>query len=126
MPTDIIREDKIRVYSSVINANKGTIVGNSTLDALKFTTKIINNKKTKFRFICVSETWLNQDSISYSSIDGYNAEHSVRNVGCIGGGASVYVYHTISYGHRTDLSMLEPDIESCFIEVVAGISPKNY
>ena len=72
---------------------------------------------TNFKFICITESWLNEDSIPYSSIEGYNAEHSVRDVGSIGGGASVYVHHAISYAHRPDLSMLEPGIESCFIEV---------
>ena len=73
--------------------------------------------QTDFKFVCVSETWFNQDTISFASIDGYNSEHSIRSPGLMGGGVSIYIHNSIDYSHRADLSIFESDIETCFIEV---------
>ena len=73
--------------------------------------------ETDFKFVCVSETWFSQDTITYASIEGYNSEHSVRNPGHMGGGVSIYVHNSVDYIHRSDLSSVESDLETCFIEV---------
>ena len=70
-----------------------------------------------FKFVCISETWLNQDIVQFASLDDYNSEHSMRDTGQKGGGVSIYVHNTINYSHRTDLSVVNPDLETCFIEV---------
>ena len=41
----------------------------------------------------------------------------MRDTGQKGGGVSIYVHNTINYSHRTDLSVVNPDLETCFIEV---------
>ena len=81
----------------------------------------------QFKVIGVSETWLNDDLISYANIDQYNCEHTIRPPGHIGGGVSIYVHDSIDFIKRSDLSVANHDIETCFIEIDKSVFslPKN-
>ena len=83
--------------------------------------KLIGHFKTlntTFKVFGITETWLDQNSISFAKFDSYNSEHSVRKIGDIGGGASIYIHEAIDYTSRSDLSCNDSFIESCFIEMI--------
>ena len=71
----------------------------------------------KFKFIGVSETWLNNNNSHLYSIDGYTNVHQVRN-DKRGGGVSLFIDQDVKYKERFDLNEVMRDkTESVFIEV---------
>ena len=69
-----------------------------------------------FKIIGFSETWLSEINSQNYTLSGYNIENNFR-INKSGGGVSVCVRHDIEYRLRNDLSLLNSNLESIFIEI---------
>jgi len=82
----------------------------STLNALNFT----------FPIICLSETWLTVNNKDSVDLPGYNHEGRVR-LKKSRGGVSIFIRDQLSYKVRSDLSHMDDEIESIFIEIERSV-----
>ena len=79
------------------------------LDTLQFT----------FKLIGLTETWLDKNNQDLYSIPGYNMINNFRQESK-GGGVSVLRHESLVHKERTDLSLMNDDIECVFTEVHIG------
>ena len=70
----------------------------------------------EFSIIGISETWLSESTVSCYQISGYNSEHLYRT-SKRGGGVSIFIKTNIKYTRRTDLDIINDNIEAIFIEI---------
>ena len=70
-----------------------------------------------FAVIGISETWLNDMHDPLIQIPNYAIEGTCRQ-SKRGGGVALYVQEDLMYKIRNDLSSNNPDIDSCFIELI--------
>merc|ERR1711895_125947 len=70
----------------------------------------------EFSIIGISKTWLTANNESCYNISGYNSEHLYRNSER-GGGVSIFIKANIKYKRRTDLDIINNNIEAIFIEI---------
>ena len=71
-----------------------------------------------FSIVCFSETWANDININKNSFQlrNYNTEHQIRKSGK-GGGICIFIYDSLDYKVRKDLSINCDAIESLSIEI---------
>ena len=74
------------------------------------------NINIKFSVIGVTETWFQGDNYLTYNIDGYHSTHNVRSTSKEGG-VSLFVRDHIPFTTRSDLTLLEKQIECTFIEI---------
>ena len=79
--------------------------------------------KNPFKILIFTETWLTTCNIELCKFYGYSAVHLTRpsdqhiDFKERGGGISIFVHDTIQYKHRSDLDVILPYMECCFIEI---------
>ena len=75
---------------------------------------------TKFSIICLIETWANDSNINQNSLfqlEGYNPVHQIRK-SRKGEGIVIFVYDSLLYKLRNELSINCEDIESLSVEIL--------
>ena len=78
----------------------------------------LSNIKFEFNFIGLSETWLKEDH-DIHSIPGYASVNNIRKTRQ-GGGVSLLIQDNIPYKVRTDLTFMQDDIETVFVEATSA------
>ena len=80
--------------------------------------KIFFYLSLNFSIVCFSETWANDININKNSFQlrNYNTEHQIRKSGK-GGGICIFIYDSLDYKVRKDLSINCDAIESLSIEI---------
>lgn len=76
----------------------------------------INLLEHRFKFIGLTETWLNEYNTELYGFDGYTGKHRHRK-NRNGGGVSIYVEENIKYKERVDLEHFDENLETVFIEI---------
>ena len=89
-------------------------------------TAYLSTLQTDFKIIGLSETWLNEQNKADAKIRYYNAIHSCRDTLSRGGGVSLYIHESMDFKERSDLSVVNENIESCFVEIPKGTAVMNY
>ena len=80
-------------------------------------TQYIDILQKSFTVIGISETWLNDMHDPLIQIPNYAIEGTYRQ-GKRGGGVALYIREDLVYKIRTDLTINNPDMEICFIELI--------
>ena len=103
--------EKNRHHTSIAHLNTQSILSTFT----EFTLML---SLYKFDIVCVTETWLKNDStqISYIQIPGYEFVFNNRTTSK-GGGVGFYISETYTYKVRQDITNLDQSIEHQWIEV---------
>ena len=70
----------------------------------------------EFDIIGLSETWIKGQNLDFSKIQGYRQEHVYRE-NRSGGGVSLFVKNIIDYKLRSDINILNDNLEAVFIEI---------
>ena len=79
-------------------------------------TSLLANLNSRFSFIGITETWL-QDSSHNSNIPGYRFIHKHRT-NTSGGGVGLYLADSLEFKRRSDISFSsDENAESLFVEV---------
>ena len=83
---------------------------------------LLKNLKTTFDILVFTESWLTPDDIDQCKITGYQAIHLLRpsddpNFKSRGGGVSLFIRDSLTFKHRTDLTIMQPFMEGSFIEM---------
>ncbi len=100
--------------------NSRSIMRDGRLSEYEFFFKTISNP---FKILVFTETWLTINKSDMCKFQGYSLIHLLRPIGQNldfkerGGGISIFVHNTIQYKHRTDLDLILPFMECCFIEI---------
>ena len=82
--------------------------------------KAINNP---FKILIFTETWLTKDKEDMCKFQGFSPIHLLRPTALNtdfkvrGGGISIFVHNSIQYQHRSELDVILPYMECCFIEI---------
>ena len=83
----------------------------------------MNHFEFYFKVICISETCSSEHNNSdLYNLTNYNSIHQTRSSGKIGGSLAIFVYHSLTYRVRKNLSTNNEDIEALCIEI---INPKS-
>ena len=106
-----ILDDNSGLYLSLFHLNIRSIPQN-----LNKLTTYLCMLPIEFSIIGISETWLTANNESCYAISGYNSEHLCRN-SKRGGGVSIFIKANIKYKRRTDLDIINDNIEAIFIEI---------
>ena len=85
----------------------------------------LNMLNHDFTLIGLSETWLNDDDSDLYSLSGYKVigHHRVNRAG---GGVAVCVQEHVYFKERPDLSYIDEDCETVFIEMEKGHQLQNH
>jgi len=67
--------------------------------------------------IILSETWLKDENKHLANIEGYDASHTTRDAGIIGGGTSIFYKNKHIAKHLESLTIMNNNIETCAIEL---------
>ena len=67
--------------------------------------------------IILTETWINDDNIERSEIEGYHSFHTLRQGGGRGGGVSIFCRYYINVEHIHQCSVATNTIESCVVRI---------
>ena len=77
--------------------------------------------KVKFKIICLSETWLNENRLIDDLFSDYHAYHSMRGIDkSPGGGVSIFVHKSLKSEEICELSCCLEHIESIFIRILGS------
>ena len=104
---------------NILHHNARSIMRKGKLSEYEMLFKTIKNP---FKILIFTETWLTKDNADMCKFQGYSAVHLLRPVEQLfdfkekGGGVSIFIHDTIQYKHRTDLDVILPFMECCFIE----------
>jgi hypothetical protein len=100
---------------SFLNLNIRSIPKN--IDHLSLYLDLLN---ISFSFIGITETWLNENSVSNYGLNGYSSESFYRK-SQRGGGVTIFIRENIPYIKRDDLNIFGDECESVFIEIDKSI-----
>ena len=114
------KSDKLENSFSLFHVNIRSL--NSKLLSL---TAYLNTLQKEFKIIGLSETWLNEQNKADAKIRYYNAIHSCRDTLSRGGGVNLYIHESMDFKERSDLSVVNENIESCFVEIPKGTAAMN-
>ena len=85
----------------------------------------LSNLTIKFDVICLTETYIQDESLYHSFLDGYDGFHSMRPNGRLGGGVSIFInQRLINYSLISDLTINCSIAETIFIKV--SLERKNF
>ena len=75
--------------------------------------------KFEFKVICITETWCSDNSTNRNlfELPQYKSIHQVRRTGRCGG-IAVFLYESLTFSIRHDLSVNNADIEALCIEII--------
>ena len=75
--------------------------------------------KFEFKVICITETWCSDNSLNHNlfKLPQYKSIHQVRRT-CKGGGIAVFLYESLTFNVRHDLSVNNADIEALCVEII--------
>ena len=75
--------------------------------------------KFEFKVTCIKETWCSNNSMNHNLFDipQYKSIHQVRRVGK-GGGIAAFLYESLTFNIRHDLSVNNADIEALCVEII--------
>jgi hypothetical protein len=76
----------------------------------------LQSSAMEFNVLAFTETWLKPSNVDAYGIKGYTHEHIIRETK-IGGGTSLFVKDTWDYKLRSDLNIINDDMEMIWIEV---------
>ena len=108
---DILKKENITNDNiSCLHFNARSLV--KRIELLKDFLDTINHK---FHYISISETWGKEHHQSFY-LEGYNFEGKNRSGGKNGGGVGLFIRNDIDYEVRNDLSNIENEAESIFVE----------
>ena len=85
---------------------------------------LLSNLSIKFSVIGLSETWFTELNLHHYGINSYNCEHKIRQERR-GGGVSLFIDDNIDYKIRSDLDVLNDNVESIFIEISKDVYSTN-
>ena len=73
-----------------------------------------------FKVICVTEIWcsIEHNNSDLYKLTNYSSIHQTRNSGKNDGGLAIFLYNTLTYSVRKDLSTNNEDIESLCVEII--------
>ena len=114
------KSDQLENSFSLFHVNIRSL--NSKLLSL---TACLNTLQKEFQIIGLSETWLNEQNKADAKIRYYNAIHSCRDTLSRGGGVSLYIHESMDFKERSDLSVVNENTESCFVEIPKGTAAMN-
>ena len=80
--------------------------------------RLIESLEVDFTVIGISETWLNNQNSDLFSLPNYNFIENHRRARS-GGGVGLYLSENVKYKDRSDLSIVDENMESIFIEIMA-------
>ena len=117
---------------NIMHHNSRSIMHDGRLSEYETFFKAINNP---FKILIFTETWLTECKTDLCNFQGFSSIHLLRPVDQHidfkerGGGISIFLHNSIEYKHRTDLEVISPYMECCFIElnfnnkkyIIAGI-----
>ena len=122
---------EISLYYNINNYNKTFSDGPATYNLMNFKVRSFNKNGDMYSallqslyrppdIVVLTETWLDVDDESISSLEGYEAMHSIREHGR-SGGVSVYRRIRLSVTPIVDLTICNELIESCVAEIDTGL-----
>jgi exonuclease III len=111
-------------FKTYINKNNIT---NDNLSFIHFNVRSLSQNITelsafletlcvKFSCICLTETWLRDNTVDLYNMSGYNHIYKYRE-NRPGGGVSIFLHDSIPFKIRDDLSSVNDNYECLFIEV---------
>ena len=106
---------------NIIHHNARSIMKENRLSEYDMFFKSINNP---FKILVFTETWLTNNNVDLCKFHDYSSVHLLRPIDQSidfkekGGGISIFVHNNIQYNHRSDLDVILPFMECCFIEII--------
>ena len=100
---------------------------NETLSVLQFNIRSAKKNLSEFQWfleslayqftiIGLSETWFKDETCDLYSLDGYQVESNHREKKC-GVGVALMIRNELNYEKRSDLNILNENVESVFVEI---------
>ena len=108
------KSDKLEHSFSLFHVNIRSLNSKLLSSTAYFNTLQTGND---LKIIGLCETWLNEQNKANAKIRYYNAIHSCRDTRSRGGGVSLYIHESMDFKERSDLSVVNENIESCFVEI---------
>ena len=112
LPSDENKEMKMPIQLSILHINARSIYSNEKFDEFQL---FLERTQCTWQIICVSETWLSDESVNshqLSGFTGYFNNRANRN----GGGVAIYVNDKyVKHSHEIKLNKLT-STESVFVE----------
>ena len=104
---------------NILHHNTRSLLAEGRLDEYNFILNMLNNP---FHILAFSETWLKSDNANNILIEGFEHVFIVRppvgnNLRNVGGGLSLFIKQGLSFTICNHLNIMEPYMESLFIEV---------
>ena len=106
---------------NIFHHNSRSLMKENRLSEYDLFFKTINNP---FKILVFTETWLTKNNADLCKFHEYSSVHLLRPIDQSidfkekGGGISIFVHNNIQYNHRSDLDLILPFMECCFIEVI--------
>ena len=105
---------------NIFHNNARSIMKDGKLNEYEMLFKALNNP---FKILIFTETWLTKDKEDMCKFQGFSPIHLLRptdlntDFKVRGGGISIFVHNSIQYQHRSELDVILPYMECCFIEI---------